>query len=55
LDWSEDRAVIGGEQTKLQLAQLKLSWSRAFMLGGFIWRLAPPGGALLFHLARTLT
>ena len=31
-DWSEDFAVLGGEPTKLQMAQIKLSHSRAFLL-----------------------
>ena len=29
-DWSEDWAIIGGERTKLQVAHIKLSHSRAF-------------------------
>ena len=29
-DWSEDFAVLGGERTKLQMAHIKLSHSRAF-------------------------
>ena len=31
-DWSEDFAVLAGEKTKLQVAQFKLSHSRAFFL-----------------------
>lgn len=31
-DWSEDRAVLGGERTKLQVARFKLSFSRAFIM-----------------------
>ena len=31
-DWSEDFAVLGGERTKLQVADIKLSHSRAFLL-----------------------
>lgn len=31
-DWSEDHAVIGGERTKLQVAHIKLSHSRAFQV-----------------------
>ena len=31
-DWSEDWAVIAGVKTKLQVAQFKLSYSRAFFL-----------------------
>ncbi len=31
-DWSEDWVVIGGERTKLMVAQFKLCHSRAFML-----------------------
>ncbi|MCE7903950.1 MAG: IS21 family transposase [Gammaproteobacteria bacterium PRO9] len=35
-DWSEDWAIIGGERTKLQVAQFKLSYSRAFMLRAYL-------------------
>src|SRR5690606_25387484 len=34
-DWSEDWAVIGGERTKLQVAHLKLSYSRAFIVRAY--------------------
>lgn len=34
-DWSEDWAMIGGERTKLQVAQFKLSHSRAFLLRAY--------------------
>ena len=34
-DWSEDYAVLGGERTKLQIAQFKLSHSRAFLLRAY--------------------
>lgn len=34
-DWSEDWAVIGGERTKLQVAQFKLAYSRAFLLRAY--------------------
>ncbi len=34
-DWSEDWAVIGGERIKLQVAQFKLSYSRAFLLRAY--------------------
>ena len=34
-DWSEDWALIGGEQTKLQVAHFKLSYSRAFILRAY--------------------
>ncbi len=34
-DWSEDWAVIGGERIKLQVAQFKLSHSRAFLLRAY--------------------
>ena len=34
-DWSEDWAVIAGEKTKLQVAQFKLSHSRAFFLRAY--------------------
>jgi transposase len=35
-DWSEDFAVLGGERTKLQMAHVKLSHSRAFLLRGYL-------------------
>ena len=31
-DWSEDFAVLGGDRTKLQVAHIKLSHSRAFLV-----------------------
>ena len=34
-DWSEDWAIIGGERTKLQVAHVKLSYSRAFLLRAY--------------------
>lgn len=34
-DWSEDWAVINGERTKVQVAQFKLSHSRAFFLRAY--------------------
>jgi transposase len=34
-DWSEDWAVIGGERTKLMVAQFRLCYSRAFMLRAY--------------------
>jgi transposase len=34
-DWSEDWAVLGGERTKLMIAQFKLCYSRAFMLRAY--------------------
>ena len=34
-DWSEDVAVIGGEKTKVMVAQFKLCYSRAFMLRAY--------------------
>ena len=34
-DWSEDYAVLGGERTKLQVAHIKLSHSRAFLLRAY--------------------
>jgi hypothetical protein len=34
-DWSEDWVVIGGKSTKLQIAQFKLSHSRAFILRAY--------------------
>jgi transposase len=35
-DWSEDYAVLGGERMKLQVAHLKLSHSRAFLLPAYL-------------------
>jgi len=34
-DWSEDFAALGGERTKLQMAHIKLSHSRAFLLRAY--------------------
>ena len=34
-DWSEDFAVVGGERRKLQVAHIKLSHSRAFLLRAY--------------------
>jgi transposase len=34
-DWSEDWAVIAGERTKLQIAQFKFCYSRAFILRAY--------------------
>ena len=35
-DWSEDWAILGGERTKLQVAHIKLSHSRAFLLRAYL-------------------
>jgi transposase len=35
-DWSEDWAIIGNERTKLQVAQTKLSYSRAFIVRAYL-------------------
>ena len=35
-DWSEDWAVIAGHKTKLQIAQFKLCYSRAFTLRAYL-------------------
>ena len=35
-DWSEDWAIIAGERTKLQVAQSKLSHSRAFIVRAYL-------------------
>ena len=35
-DWSEDFAVLGGERIKLQMAHIKLSHSRAFVLRAYL-------------------
>jgi transposase len=34
-DWSDDFAVVGGERVKLQVAHIKLSHSRAFLLRAY--------------------
>ncbi len=36
LDWSEDHEVIGGDRVKLQLAHVKLSYSRAFTVRAYL-------------------
>jgi hypothetical protein len=50
-DWSEDFAVLGGERTKLQMAHMKLSHSRAFLLRIYPDRLvvAAEGNILCEH------
>ncbi len=35
-DWSEDAAMLGGERTKLQVAHIKLSHSRAFLVRAYL-------------------
>lgn len=35
-DWSEDWAYIGGERIKLQVAHIKLSHSRAFLVRAYL-------------------
>ncbi len=35
-DWSEDFALLGGERTKLQVAHIKLSHSRAFVVRAYL-------------------
>ena len=35
-DWSEDYAIVGGERTKLQVAHIKLSHSRAFLVRAYL-------------------
>lgn len=35
-DWSEDWAILGGERTKLQVAHIKLSHSRAFLVRAYL-------------------
>ncbi len=47
-DWSEDFAVLGGERAKLQVAHIKLSHSRAFLLRAY-----PLQTHDLSHWART--
>ncbi len=47
-DWSEDFAVLGGERLRLQMAHIKLSHSRAFLLRAY-----PLQTHDLSHRART--
>ena len=47
-DWSEDFAVLGGERTKLQVAHIKLSHSRAFLVRAYLLQTHD-----LSHRART--
>ena len=47
-DWSEDYAVLGGERTKLQVAHIKLSHSRAFLVRAYLLQTHD-----LSHRART--
>jgi transposase len=35
-DWSKDRAILGGERVKLQVAHTKLSHSRVFILRAYL-------------------
>jgi transposase len=35
-DWSEDWAIVGGERIKLQVAHVKLSYSRAFIVRAYL-------------------
>ena len=35
-DWSEDQAMLGGERTKLQVAPIKLSHSRSFLVRAYL-------------------
>ncbi len=34
-DWSEDWAILGGQRTRLQVAHLKLAYSRAFIVRAY--------------------
>jgi len=47
-DWSEDRACVGGERIKLQVAHMKLSHSRAARIGAYLLQTHD-----LSHRART--
>ena len=47
-DWSEDFALLGGERTKLQVAHIKLSHSRAFLVRAYLLQTHD-----LSHRART--
>jgi transposase len=37
-DWSEDWAYVGGERIKLQVARMKLSHSRAFLVRAYLFQ-----------------
>ena len=41
-DWSEDFAVLAGERTKLQVAHIKLSHSRAFVVRAYLLQTHDP-------------
>lgn len=41
-DWSEDFAVLAGERTKLQVAHIKLSHSRAFVIRAYLLQTHAP-------------
>ena len=47
-DWSEDWAYVGGERIKLQVAHMKLSHSRAFLVRAYLLQTHD-----LSHRART--
>ena len=42
IDWSEDFAVLGGERTKLKVAHIKLSHSRAFLVRAYLLQTHDP-------------
>ena len=46
-DWSEAYAVIGGERTKLQVAHIKLSHSRVFLVRAYLLQTHVPLVTLL--------
>jgi transposase len=41
-DWSEDWAYVGGERIKLQVAHIKLSYSRAFLVRAYLLQTHDP-------------
>ena len=41
-DWSEDFAVLAGERIKLQVAPIKLSHSRAFLVRAYVLQTHDP-------------
>ena len=49
-DWSEDWAVLGGVRTKLQVAHLKLSHSRAFYVRAYAMRHDPAIASIVIML-----
>jgi transposase len=53
-DWSEDWATIAGENTKLQIAHIKLSHSRAFLLRAYLLQTVNTGSRQRQTVRRTV-